>query len=124
MPMYYKLGTPGVTSVSIDGIEHKVNPETGFLEVHMLSPNLKREIAHHRGIEINLDDKEQMEDLKAQAKAEEEERLRLFVKLDEVLGRKIDRRRSLAQLREQWADYQARQAAIVGTNPTLNAALR
>lgn len=123
MPQFYKLGNPGITSLSIDGIEHKVNAD-GFLRVDMLTQNLKREIAAHQGELVDPENKEQMASIKAQMKAEEDERNDLFSKLDQVNARKTDRRRSLQQLRVMWQDYLERQARVGGVNSALAAALQ
>jgi hypothetical protein len=124
MWMYYKLGNPGITSISVDGYEHKVNPQTGLLEVHTMTPGLTAALQSHNPQEVDPRDKETMEELKANAAQDEDERQILFAKLDEATNRKTDRRKSLAQVRVMWDEWQARQARIAGQqNPALAAAL-
>lgn len=102
-PLKYRLGNPGITAISIDGVTHHVNPD-GLLEVHTLTPNLHTEITSHYAGTLETDDPEfQQRRLRQQAIDEETERQSLFAKLDARLNRKIDRRRSVQQLREQWA---------------------
>lgn len=114
MPQFFKLANPGITSVSIDGHHHEVNKD-GLLEVHTITPNLLREVTgHFAGVAIDPKDDEQMATLRQQQDDDEAERQVLFGRLDEALNRKTDRRRSLQQLRVQWADHQTRQARIAG----------
>jgi hypothetical protein len=49
MPQFYRLPNPAITSLSVDGFEHKVNPATGLLEVEMLTPNLVHDLIEVRG---------------------------------------------------------------------------
>jgi hypothetical protein len=109
-PLYFRLGTPGATSISIDGVEHHVNDD-GLLEVHDITPNLLREIESHfagerlgpQAYEAHMRAREESTN---QAQADERERADLFKKIDDHTGRRTDRRRSVQQLREQWAEIQ------------------
>lgn len=102
-PLKYRLGNPGISSISVDGQTHHVNAD-GVLEVHTMTPNLHREITSHFAGTLETTDPEfQQRQLRQQALDDETERQELFIKLDARLNRKIDRRRSVQQLREQWA---------------------
>jgi hypothetical protein len=122
MPMHYALGNPGMTSLSVDGIEHKVNAD-GVLEVHAFSPGLKKALAEHGCRAIDPTDKVAMDEMRANSEMDETERQTLFTKLDAV-GPKVDRRRSLKQLRGMWADYSERQARTSGASAVLNESIR
>jgi hypothetical protein len=106
MAQYFRLGNPGISSISFDGREHIVN-EDGLLEVRDqdTSAALTQHI-HSMGGRIHAPEG----DLHTPAqKIEEDERQILFAKLDVIAGRRIDRRRSLAQLQEMLADHEERQ---------------
>lgn len=63
MALTFELNRPGITSVSIDGIEHKVDPATGYLTVDVMTPNLMRELTTHHGavqIDPNAQRRQQM----------------------------------------------------------------
>jgi hypothetical protein len=64
--MFYRLSNPDITSISVDGFEHKVNPASGLLEVEMLTPNLIHDLEVVRGA-VKVDPAE------AQAMAEKAE---------------------------------------------------
>lgn len=49
MALNFELNRPGITSISIDGIEHKVDPVTGYLTVDVMTPNLMKELSTHHG---------------------------------------------------------------------------
>jgi hypothetical protein len=175
MALNFELNRPGITSVSVDGIEHRVDPATGYLEVQVMTPNLMKELTtHYAAVQVDpnasraqpramlqrpplgsppmanpppenraggaiggtgsgLDaarmaseastegaglksanqlppqgdqqpaeqPSQQRGNLPGQLTAEEEaERQALFTELDETLGTRVDRRRSLNQLRE------------------------
>jgi len=51
MAQYYKL-QPGIGSISIDGVEHICDPETGILTVEMLTPNLAAEMAARGAVAV------------------------------------------------------------------------
>lgn len=106
MPDYYRLGNPAVSAISVDAVEHHVN-EDGLLEVHEVTPNLLAALAHHAAERVNPE----VEQQKSEAAAgEEAERQALFAALDEATGRRVDRRRSLQQLRQMRQDLEERQA--------------
>jgi hypothetical protein len=99
MTQYYRLAQPGITSISVEGIEHRVNPATGLLEIEVRTPGLERELIARKATmadpgsaPVRLTD------------AETAERDALFAELDVRVGRRIDRRRSLQQLREMKSD--------------------
>lgn len=123
MPHTYRLGNPGVTSISHDGREYKVNGD-GLLEVPdgEMTTGLHNELTVHHGGMLETPD----EDAKGSAGAnnrsimsdDEIERATLFSRLDVIFGRQIDRRRSLKQLREMLADHEKKQGATVGASQT------
>lgn len=54
MPIHFELTRPGITSISVDGIEHKVDPATGLLQVDVMTPNLMRELStHHMATQVD-----------------------------------------------------------------------
>ena len=110
MPQFYRLPNPAVSSISVDGVEHMVN-EDGLLEVYEFTPTLKNELIDIGAKPVESLNAEQA----AQAAVEEDEREQLFTLLDTAFDRRIDRRRSLPQLRKMWEDFQAKR-------PTLTAA--
>lgn len=110
MPQFYRLPNPAVSAISVDGVEHMVN-EDGLLEIYEFTPALKAELDDRGAKAVESLNAEQRE-LQV---AEEDEREQLFVMLDEAYGRRIDRRRSIQQLRKMWEDFQAKR-------PTLSAA--
>jgi hypothetical protein len=114
MPAYFRLGNPGITSISVDGQEHGVNAD-GLLEVHEahLTPGLVQEITgHYAGAQHHPADDDGVADMRAA----EDDRAILFAQLDVIHGRRIDRRRSLPQLQEMLADHEARQARATSTD--------
>jgi hypothetical protein len=52
MAQYYRLPSPGVTSISIDGIEHKVDPNTGIVTVDMMTPNLVADLTSRGAVAV------------------------------------------------------------------------
>lgn len=115
MVRLYRLANPGVTSITVDGVQHDVNPE-GHLEVHQVTPGLEAEIfGHHAGeyIDPNAGPAERVPTPLTEAQEKEE----LFTKLDAAFGRKIDRRRSVQQLREMWAQREREEQAKTGPRP-------
>lgn len=115
-PLVYRLPNPAITSISIDGIEHKVN-EHGLLEVHQLTPGVNAEIERHHGAQRmsprDVDDHIQARRAQrepqgpAESTEDRQQREDLLAKLDDATGRRYDRRKSLAQLRDAWSDVQA-----------------
>jgi hypothetical protein len=93
MTLFYRVPNPEITSISVDGIEHVVNRETGLLEVEVMTPGLEADL---RSREFTQVPKTEM--------ADEVERQGLFTELETATGKKIDRRRSLQQLRQQRQD--------------------
>jgi len=74
MPLYYRLSNPDISSLSVDGFEHKVNPATGLLEIEMMTPNLVHDLEVVRGA-VRLDEegvKEHIAQREAEAKARAE----------------------------------------------------
>jgi hypothetical protein len=100
MAQYYRLPNPSHTSISVDGIEHHVDPDTGLLVVDVLTPGLPAELAE-RGAVLTDPAANTQPGL---TPAEQAEREALFVELDAATGRRTDRRRSLQQLRQMKAD--------------------
>lgn len=101
MTQYYRLANSAVSGMSVDGIEHTVNPDTGLLEVEVMTPNLSHEL---RQAKAELVDPNAPVPL---SPAEQAEREGLFVELDQLTGRKVDRRKSLQQLRALKTDLSA-----------------
>lgn len=113
MTLHYTWPRPGVTSFSVDGIEHKINPDTGNLDVEVMTPNLPRELELAGATLAPEPSSTRSTDptdppLQAQANqlspAEEAERQELITTLDTITGRRVDRRRSLQQLRAMKAE--------------------
>lgn len=106
MAQQYRLSHPGLSSVSVDGVEHKVDPISGNLVVEVLTPNLEAELKR-RGFEMIIPGKEPLDprsrplipaepELTAPEKMERDD---LFEGLDKALGRTVDRKFTLPQLR-------------------------
>lgn len=53
MAQYYRLPQLGITAISVDGIEHAVDPETGVLTIEMMTPNLVADLLARGGIAID-----------------------------------------------------------------------
>jgi hypothetical protein len=53
MPQYFQLAQRGVSSISIDGVEHKADPETGVLTVEMLTPNLNQNLRERGAVAVS-----------------------------------------------------------------------
>lgn len=101
MTQFYKVPNPGISSISVDGIEHKVSADTGYLEVEVMTPGLAKELAQRK---LTLFDPNTAVRAGAMLTPEQEqERQALFLDLDKATGNKVDRRKSLAQLREMKA---------------------
>jgi hypothetical protein len=100
----YRWDRPNVSSISVDGIEHKVNPDTGYLEVEVVTPGLAAELARWNAEQVDPT-RDQTYRLSSD---EETERQGLFVELEAARGVRIDRRRSLQQLRQMKVDLQAK----------------
>jgi hypothetical protein len=117
MPLYYRLGNPGITSVSVDGRHHVVNAD-GLLEVkdEDLTPTLVREITGHFG---GVQDRPENDQQTEVMNAAEADRQILFARLDVVFNRRIDRRKSMIQLQEMLADHEAKQARTEGATTAL-----
>ena len=120
MPLYYRLGNPGITSVSIDGQAHEVNAD-GLLEVHEqhLTPRLVAEITGHFGGRQHQPDNDAAQKQTAAMSDEEVDREMLFARLDTIKGHRTARRRSLAQLQKELGEHEARQARIEGASAAL-----
>jgi hypothetical protein len=115
MPHLYRLGNPGVAAISHDGREYRVNGD-GLLEIdeaHM-TPALHQEIMRNFAGQQHEPDA-----APPLMSAEEQERQILFTRLDAIFNRRIDRRRSLQQLKEMLADHEARQARTEGATTAL-----
>jgi hypothetical protein len=110
MPQFFRLSHPGISSISHGGREYLVN-EAGLLEVpdNEASHALTKHITSSGG-RVHVD--EQVEALNAKLSDEEAERQSLFSHLDIALGRRVDRRRSLAQLREMLDQHHRDQAKL------------
>lgn len=110
MAQRYTFPQPGVSSISVDGIEHKIDAETGELVVEVLTPNLLRELGS-RGC-VLIDESQRGKPgtppgnpiAPNYTPAEKAEREALFLELDAVMNTSLDRRRSLKQLREMKAN--------------------
>ena len=111
MPHYYRLPNAAVSAISVDQVEHRVDDD-GLLVVEQFTPNLLRELVDMGAKQTEPPTDEEREAMKADrmaAAAEEDEKAELFRWLDEALGHRIDRRRSVQQLRKMWSDYQEKQ---------------
>lgn len=106
MAQRYKLANPNISSISVDGIEHKVDPETGELVVEMMTPHLNADLEHHGAVLVPERRAAPPPGMIAAVLTEEEkaERDALFLELDSMTGGRVDRRRSLPQLRQMKAD--------------------
>lgn len=109
MPQYYRLSNPAVSSLSVDGVEFSVNGD-GLLEVGVETPGLKALLAHHGAVEAEPPTEEERQ----RKLLEDDERNQLFLLLDEAHGRRIDRRRSVQQLRKMWEDWQEKRPKLSG----------
>lgn len=103
MVQFYKLAHPGVSSISVDGVEHTVN-DAGHLEVETTTPNLNAALKHHGAVAVTPE-AAAAAPIPQLTAAEAAEREALFTELETALGRRIDRRRSLQQLRAMKADH-------------------
>lgn len=112
MAKRYDLSTSGISSLSIDGVEHLVDPETGYLVVEVLTPHLEHELAR-RGAKLVQEGSDSRTEgslgLAPMTEAERKERDDLFAELDSLTKDRIDRRRSLKQLRQMKADLVAKE---------------
>jgi hypothetical protein len=123
MPHTYRLANPGVTSISHGGREFKVNGD-GLLEVPEdgMNTGLHNEITHNHGgmLETGNDEADRRAGgTNAAIMSDEEiERATLFSRLDTIYGNKIDRRRSVKQLRDMLAAHEKKQAGTVGASQT------
>ncbi len=103
----------GLSSLSVDGIEHKVDPDTGELIVNVQTPNLARELKD-RGCQRIPDDAPPTRPWRQPAAltpAEESEKKALITELTQRTGRAPDGRRSLPQLREMKTTLDAQKGA-------------
>ena len=106
MAQRYLFPQSGISSISVEGIEHKVDPDTGHLVVEVMTPGLPAELAA-RGATLISDVEKKPNPIAPQlTEAEVAERQELFEWLDEKTGTKTDRRRSLAQVRAMKADWE------------------
>jgi len=111
MPHYYRLPNPAVSAISVDQVEHRVDDD-GLLVVEQFTPNLLRELVDMGAKETEPPTDEERAAIaegRAAAAAEEDEKAQLFLMLDDALGHRIDRRRSVQQLRKMWDEYQEKQ---------------
>lgn len=110
--VFYKINHPGMSAISFGGRQYDIDPLTGGLALDYVSPDFEAELKRRGAVLIT--DKAQVEALQAEAMmasgqmptmtdAERQERDALFTDLDTLMGRPIDRRRSLKQLREMMA---------------------
>lgn len=117
MAQYYKLNRgDGMSSLSVDGIEHQVDPDTGNLVVDVMTPNLGRELKQLNAVLLKDNDPSGGSDSLTNGQAvggaipltaqEKTEREGLFIQIDTLTGKTTDRRRSLQQLRKMMADLQ------------------
>jgi len=53
MPQHFKLGNPGISAISVDGVEHRVNEQNGLLEVHTVTPGLRAQLMHHAAVLVH-----------------------------------------------------------------------
>lgn len=108
MPLY-RLGNPNITAISHAGVEHRVNAD-GLLEVEdrFHTAELQRHVTQYlQGEAVNPEQD-------PANTPEEAERQALFVQLDGIYGRRIDRRRSLQQLRDMLEEHHRRQQRTAG----------
>lgn len=107
MAQRYVILNSGVSSISCDGIEHHVDPETGELVVEVLTPNLAAEL-QARGATLVAPPGPRKAPIGAALSSDEQkERDALFLEMDTATGSRVDRRRSLQQLREMKTDIDA-----------------
>jgi hypothetical protein len=113
--LHYRLPNPGISSISADGVEHKVNPETGLLEIHDITPSLMRVLEHHNGERLvgralaeHVDRAAGAPQQPLESPEDRAEREDLLTKLDAATGRRTDRRRSIQQLRAAWREHEAK----------------
>lgn len=52
MAQYYKLPQLGIGAISVDGIEHQVDPETGVVTIEMMTPNLVADLIARGGVSV------------------------------------------------------------------------
>jgi hypothetical protein len=53
MAQYYRLPQLGITAISVDGVEHVVDPETGVVTVEMMTPNLVADLLARGGLAVD-----------------------------------------------------------------------
>lgn len=53
MTQHYEFARPGISSISVDGIEHKVNPASGLLEVNVMTPNLMKQLESRGAVQVD-----------------------------------------------------------------------
>lgn len=100
---YYRLGNPAVSSIGADGVTHFVNA-AGLLEVNVRTPGLEEALRHHAAKPMGdtpgaVQTGAATVAAAGPSEADAVEREVLFGKLEMLIGRKVDRRRSLQQLR-------------------------
>jgi hypothetical protein len=78
--------------MSVDGVEHKVNSD-GLLQVEVVTTNLRRQLAN-KGYKLVPQD-----EVPIYTDQEKAERAGLMEEIETLSGNRVDRRRSLQQLR-------------------------
>lgn len=111
-PLLYRHPNPAVSSISIDGVEHKTNGD-GLIEIHQVTPNTITALQNHGAVRLDANeaaDHARKRRLGVQGNVEtdddraEKDKLTGWI---EKAGGKVDRRSSVKVLRERWADMKA-----------------
>lgn len=115
MTQHYRLPNPDISSISVDGIEHKVNPDTGLLEVDVVTPSLGHELSVRQALLVDPN-------ATGLSLADRQEKERLLQELETLTGRPVDRRRSIQQLTRALDEATAERQRLVQELQTVTGA--